>query len=92
MIIRQVRGTIEMKIATYNVNSIRSRMHIVSPWLQKNSPDFFCMQETKVGDDKFPENEFADAGYQVIFKGSGKNSGVAIASKHKPQTIILGLD
>jgi len=43
-----------LKIATYNVNSIRSRLHIVLPWLQKNNPDYFCMQETKVADAGFP--------------------------------------
>lgn len=81
-----------MKIATYNVNSIRSRMHIVLPWLQKNAPDYFCMQETKVADDKFPAAEFADVGYQVVFNGIGKNSGVAIASRRKPQKVVFGLD
>lgn len=81
-----------MKIATYNVNSIRSRMHIVLPWLQKNMPDVFCMQETKVADDKFPAAEFADAGYQVVFKGSSQHGGVAIASRRKPQKVVFGLD
>ena len=57
------------KIATYNVNSIRSRLHIVIPWLQENQPTVFCMQETKVEDKKFPVKEFEDAGYHVVFKG-----------------------
>jgi exodeoxyribonuclease III len=81
-----------LKIATYNVNSIRSRMHIVLPWLQKNTPDYFCLQETKVADDKFPATEFADAGYQLIFKGHKQYNGVAIASRRKPQKVIFGLD
>ena len=81
-----------MKIATYNVNSIRSRLHIVLPWLQKNMPDYFCLQETKVADDKFPAAEFADSGYQVIFKGDKQYAGVAIVSKRKPQKVIFGLD
>lgn len=80
-----------MKIATYNVNSIRSRLHIVLPWLQKNMPDYFCLQETKVADDKFPQAEFADIGYQVVFKGQKQYSGVAIASRIKPQKVIFGL-
>lgn len=81
-----------MKIATYNVNSIRSRLHIVLPWLQKNMPDYFCLQETKVADDKFPRTEFADLGYQVIFKGNKQYNGVAIVSRPKPQKVIFGLD
>lgn len=81
-----------MKIATYNVNSIRSRLHIVLPWLQKNAPDYFCLQETKVADDKFPAAEFAEAGYQVVFKGNKQYNGVAIASRLKPQKVVFGLD
>jgi exodeoxyribonuclease III len=81
----------KLKIATYNVNSIRSRLHIVLPWLQKNRPDYFCLQETKVADDKFPAAEFAAAGYQVVFKGNGGHAGVAIASLLKPQKVIFGL-
>jgi exodeoxyribonuclease III len=81
-----------LKIATYNVNSIRSRLHIVLPWLTENNPDYFCLQETKVADDKFPQAEFADLGYQVIFKGDKQYNGVAIVSKKKPQKVIVGLD
>ncbi|OPY88195.1 MAG: Exodeoxyribonuclease III [Smithella sp. PtaU1.Bin162] len=81
-----------MKIATYNVNSIRSRLHIVLPWLQKNRPDYLCLQETKVADDKFPAAEFAGLGYHVILKGYKQHAGVAIVSKQKPQKVIFGLD
>jgi len=58
-----------LKIASYNVNSIRSRLHIVLPWLQNNKPDYFCMQETKVEDAKFPVAEFEELGYQIVFRG-----------------------
>jgi exodeoxyribonuclease-3 len=81
-----------LKVATYNVNSVRSRLHIVLPWLTKNSPDYFCLQETKVADDQFPAAEFANLGYQVIFRGNKQYSGVAIVSKRKPQKVIFGLD
>ncbi|PKN05053.1 MAG: exodeoxyribonuclease III [Deltaproteobacteria bacterium HGW-Deltaproteobacteria-9] len=81
-----------MKIATYNVNSIRSRLHIVLPWLQKNRPDYLCLQETKVADDKFPQAEFADLGYAVTFRGHKQYSGVAIISRQKPQKVIFGLE
>jgi len=81
-----------LKIATYNVNSIRSRLHIVLPWLQKNRPDYLCLQETKVADDKFPQAEFADLGYAVTFRGHKQYSGVAIISRQKPQKVIFGLE
>jgi len=81
-----------LKIATYNVNSIRSRLHIVLPWLQKNRPDYLCLQETKVADDKFPQAEFADLGYSVTFRGHKQYNGVAVISRLAPQKVIFGLD
>ena len=83
-------GTV--KIATYNVNSIRSRLHIVIPWLQRNQPTVFCMQETKVEDDKFPIKDFEDAGYHVVFKGEKRYNGVALASLKRPEEISYGID
>ena len=80
------------RIATYNVNSIRSRLHIVIPWLKANRPDVFCMQETKVDDNNFPAHEFEDAGYHVIFRGDKGYSGVAVASIEKPEGVHFGLD
>ncbi len=80
-----------MKIATYNVNSIRSRLHIVLPWLQNNRPDIFCMQETKVEDAKFPAADFEALGYVVSFRGNKQYNGVAIASRRKPQKVTFGL-
>lgn len=55
-------------------------------------PDYFCLQETKVADDKFPQAEFADLGYHVTFKGNKQYSGVAIASRIAPHKVIFGLD
>lgn len=81
-----------MKIASYNVNSIRSRLHIVLPWLRKNDPDYFCMQETKVADSSFPVVELEALGYHVVFKGDKQYKGVAIASKLKPQKVVFGFD
>jgi len=80
------------KIATYNVNSIRSRLHIVIPWLETHSPDVLCMQETKVEDEKFPSKPFEDAGYYLVFRGGKKYNGVAIASREKPERIAFGMD
>lgn len=81
-----------LKIATYNVNSIRSRLHIVIPWLKANRPDVFCMQETKVEDGGFPVAGFNDAGYHVVFRGAKSYNGVAVASLKEPEAIAFGLD
>ncbi|TFG37206.1 MAG: exodeoxyribonuclease III [Syntrophobacterales bacterium] len=80
------------RIATYNVNSIRARLHIVIPWLQKNRPDVLCMQETKVDDTQFPMRDFEEAGYTVVFKGGKQYNGVAVASLEKPEEVSWGLD
>lgn len=80
------------KIATYNVNSLRSRLHIVIPWLTQNRPDVLCMQETKVEDAKFPAEEFEKCGYQVAFRGTKQYNGVAIASLLAPEAVSCGFD
>ena len=80
------------KIATYNVNSLRSRLHIVIPWLQQNRPDVLCMQETKVEDAKFPADEFNKVGYHVVFRGTKQYNGVAVASLRAPETVSFGFD
>jgi exodeoxyribonuclease-3 len=79
------------KCATFNVNSIRSRLHIVIPWLIENRPDVLCMQETKVDNEHFPTEHFSEIGYSIVFSGSktGRN-GVAIASLKKPENISIG--
>ena len=79
------------RIATYNVNSIRSRLQIIIPWLEEHRPDVLCMQETKVADVQFPLGEFQAAGYHTIFRGTGQYNGVAIASRKKPEAIQYGL-
>jgi len=77
------------KIATYNVNSIRSRLHIIIPWLRDSHADVLCMQETKVSNDKFPVHEFKEAGYHVIYHGEKQYNGVAIASRKEPSKHLL---
>lgn len=81
-----------MIIATYNVNSVRSRMHILIPWLDRVSPDIVCLQETKVQDYEFPATLLQDAGYHVVFKGQKSYNGVAILSKSEPSAVINGFD
>lgn len=70
-----------MKIATYNANSIRSRIELLLEWLQKNQPTVLCIQETKVQDDDFPIDAFSETGYEVIFRGQKKYNGVALFSR-----------
>jgi len=77
-------------IATYNVNSVRSRMHILIPWLDKTSPDIVCLQETKVQDPEFPVLPFQEVGYHVAFKGQKSYNGVAILSKSEASNVIHG--
>lgn len=81
-----------MKIATFNVNSIRSRMTAISAWLAGNNPDVLCLQETKAPDQAFPVAEIAATGYQVIFRGEKSYNGVAILSKTKPADVQFGMD
>lgn len=81
-----------MKVASFNVNSIRARMEIVLEWLKNESPDVLCVQETKVVDDDFPLQPFRDIGYQVIFRGEKKYNGVAIISRHPFENVCYGFD
>ena len=78
------------KLATYNVNSVRSRLHVIIPWLRQNRPDVLCMQETKVEDGKFPRAEFEQSGYHICFSGGKKGNGVAIASLEEPDSLSCG--
>ncbi|AGK62053.1 Exodeoxyribonuclease III [Archaeoglobus sulfaticallidus PM70-1] len=81
-----------LRVATFNVNSIRSRLHIVIPWIREHKPDILCLQETKVADKNFPESEFHRIGYHVVFSGSKGRNGVAIVSKKEPEEFDSGLD
>ncbi len=70
-----------MRLATWNVNSLGARMPRVTEWLQSNQPDVLCMQETKLADDKYPVEEFAELGYESAHHGDGRWNGVAILSR-----------
>jgi exodeoxyribonuclease-3 len=69
-----------MKVATFNANSIRSRVEIIINWLAENRPQILCIQETKVQDEDFPIEAFSDIGYHIVFHGQKKYNGVAIFS------------
>ena len=77
-----------MKIATWNVNSLKVRLPHVLQWLEDNPVDILCLQETKLTDDKFPVMEIEAAGFQVAFTGQKTYNGVAILSR-KPETDIV---
>jgi len=81
-----------MIIATFNVNSIRSRLEIVLEWLKERRPDVLCLQETKVVDDLFPVGPLHDAGYHVIFRGEKAYNGVALLSLKEPTEVRFGMD
>jgi exodeoxyribonuclease-3 len=70
-----------MRIATWNVNSLKARMDRVEEWLTLRSPDVLLMQETKLADEAAPEMPFRMAGYELLHHGEGRWNGVAIASR-----------
>lgn len=76
-----------MKIATWNVNSIRTREPLVLDWLNKNPVDVLCLQETKVVDRDFPQSPFERLGYHIYVCGQKSYNGVAIFSR-SPMTDI----
>jgi exodeoxyribonuclease-3 len=79
-----------MKIATWNVNSIRRRLGLVLEWLAHNRPDVLCMQETKVQDPEFPAEAFRNAGYHCAFRGMKGYNGVATLSLREPEAVLHG--
>ncbi len=70
-----------MRIATWNVNSLRARLEKVGLWLDRAQPDVLLMQETKLADDDVPTGELARRGYELAHHGQGRWNGVAIASR-----------
>lgn len=83
-----------MKIATWNVNSLKIRLPHVLQWLQAHSVDVLCLQETKLTDDRFPHAALAEAGYQSIFSGQPTYNGVALLWRSdrqwQPENIVIG--
>ncbi|MDB4444199.1 exodeoxyribonuclease III [bacterium] len=70
-----------LKVATFNTNSIRARLPIITDWLDNAQPDVLFIQETKVQDKDFPRSPFEEKGYNVLFKGQKSYNGVATFSK-----------
>ena len=80
------------KVATFNVNSVRSRMPILLDWLREHEPDALCLQETKVEDKDFPAGEFEAAGFHVAFRGQKRWNGVAIVSRAPLEQVAFGFE
>jgi exodeoxyribonuclease III len=79
-----------MQIATWNVNSIRTRLDIVTNWLQQNPVDVLCVQETKVVDEQFPIAAIEACGYHVYISGQKSYNGVAMFSKQPLTNVSIG--
>ena len=80
-----------MKIVSWNVNSLNVRLPHVLDYLKEHQPDVLALQETKMTDDKFPQDDIEAAGYQVAFQGQKTYNGVAIISKHPIEDVSLDI-
>ena len=83
-----------MRIATWNVNSVKQRVPRLLPWLDERQPDVVCLQETKLADDAFADllgDELADRGYAVAAHGEATWNGVAILSRVGLDDVVAGL-
>jgi exodeoxyribonuclease-3 len=80
-----------MKIATWNVNSLKVRLPHVLDWLAVNRPDVLCLQEIKLQDNAFPQDELMAAGYHSVFAGQKTYNGVAILSATPATDVVYGI-
>ncbi len=79
-----------MRIASWNVNSVRTRLDQVIAWLQQEQPDVLCLQETKVADDLFPHQAFEQIGYRCAISGQKAYNGVALISRLPLEDVQVG--
>jgi len=80
-----------MKIATWNVNSLKVRLPHVLDWLTANRPDVLCLQELKLEDEAFPHDDIRAAGYHAVCAGQKTYNGVAILASTTPRDIGCGI-
>src|SRR5262245_3984841 len=80
-----------MKIATFNVNSIKARVDTILTWFKQAQPDVACLQEIKCETNAFPALEFETMGYHCAILGQKSYNGVALISKHKIEDVQMGL-
>jgi exodeoxyribonuclease-3 len=81
-----------MRIASWNVNSVRTRLEQVLAWLEQEQPEVLCMQETKVSDELFPAEAFATLGYTSSISGQKAYNGVAILSRLPLEDVQIGFE
>jgi exodeoxyribonuclease-3 len=81
-----------MKIATYNVNSIRIRIDTIVAWIEKHKPDVLCVQETKCEDQAFPALILKSTGYHLHYRGMKSYNGVAVFTRVAPDAVFYGFD
>jgi exodeoxyribonuclease-3 len=81
-----------MKIATWNVNSLKVRLPHVLDWLAAEQPDVLGLQETKLTDENFPADAIGEAGYRVVFAGQKTYNGVALISKSPAADVVSDVD
>ena len=81
-----------MRIATWNVNSVRARVGRIVDWMVREDIDVLAMQEIKCRPDQFPVAEFERAGYQLEIHGLNQWNGVAFASRHEMTDVTRGFD
>lgn len=80
-----------VRIASWNIDSIRARMALVERWIDTNRPDVLCLQETKVSDRLFPRASFLERGYELAVGDSGGYGGVAMMSKAGLDRVTIGI-
>jgi exodeoxyribonuclease-3 len=79
-----------MKLAAWNVNSLKVRLPQLLDWLAVTQPDVVCLQETKLEDHNFPRAEIEDAGYHAVFSGQKTYNGVALLSRAPAAEVVVG--
>lgn len=82
----------DIKIATFNVNSVKSRLPVLDFWLASDgAPDVLCLQETKCRDEEFPAAFFEERGYKCVCKGMKSYNGVALIARELPYEFEFGI-
>ncbi len=80
------------RVATFNANSLRARLQLISDWVTAQRPDVLCLQETKVQDRDFPVEALQQLGYHMVFRGQRAYAGVAALCREEPEDVSFGLD
>jgi exodeoxyribonuclease-3 len=80
-----------VRLATWNVNSLKARLDRVLAWTERHEPDVLCLQETKLTDAQAPALDFKALGYELVHHGPGRWNGVAIASRLGIEDVVAGM-